>query len=424
MTLDDLYALSELRAGIPLPTDETTARIRRRVEHGRRPRRRRGALVAVAAAALVAAGGTIAAVEVTPWWQSGSPPVDPEAVALVARDNLPADVRVSEARTVAESGDAALVAVPLDQSGYCLIPTLDGNGSLGAQCEYQVADPASGDDDRTESVAARSAWLVYGRITDPRAASIDLGPLTVPLGTGGFFLAEVPKADWTSLDGTANPGRILASDGSTLRSGCVNWGSAPAARGAGSDVLLFSNGSGPCRPQSFVPPEPELAHARKVVELTLSASVSVFAAGDTVAIWVAPSSTDGFCDYVSWADPASHPTPGGDAMPGGGACGTTDPPRSSPGHPFTDVSMDVSGGGLVQGYVAPSSGISRVVLTSAKGATTLPFAGGWFLGQLPPGAVAGHLPEGGPFALVGYDAAGREVTRFDLDAMHDQATPH
>src|SRR5438270_1947710 len=146
---DELTLLAEFRADVPFADPATTARIyreatlsRSRSRSSRRRLIRRNRLtLALAATALVLAAAAVAAVKEVPWWQEGPPPVDPHAVASVAADNLPANVAVANARTVATAGDAALVAVPLGKTGYCLIPTLGGRGNLGAQCQYRVTDP-------------------------------------------------------------------------------------------------------------------------------------------------------------------------------------------------------------------------------------------------------------------------------------------
>jgi hypothetical protein len=272
-------------------------------DHRRRYHRRRvGGAVAVSL--LVLTGAAVAAATQAPWWDSGTPPVDPSAVASVAKDNMPAKVDLSRARTVAQADSAALVAVPLDATGYCLIPTLGGRGDLGAQCEYQVANREQGDDDRLESYAqpaskGAAAWIVYGRVTDPRAASLDLGAFTVQLTTGGFFLASVPENSWATLDGQANAGKILDSSGTTLRTGCVNWGPSPNSPQAGeTDTDLWSDGSGPCKPQQMLsPPTVDYSQAQKVFDVALTADFSIWKAGATISFWQAPASDGTQCIF-------------------------------------------------------------------------------------------------------------------------------
>lgn len=397
------------------------------------PRSRRQSL-AVVFAALILAGGAVAAVREAPWWQSGSAPVDPAAVASVARDNMPANVDTADARTVVQDGNAALVAVPLKRTGYCLIPALNGRGSLGAQCEYQVVNPTTGDDDRTVSLAHPStanspaAWLVYGRITDPRAAKLDLGPFSVTLSTGGFFLNEIPSEQWPSLNGTANRGRILDSSGNALRTGCVNWGASPTSKDAGAgDVALFESDPGRCTPQP-APTQPtlDLSQATKLVQFTLEHDFSIWRAGTAVALWQAPVQTGtlSVCVWVGAANPA--PTGTSHGVPSGpGECGnSSSPPRDAKTHPFDRLSVSVGGAGLIIGHVNPASGIDKVALASSSGSVVLPLQNGWFIGQLPEGARPGELPPGGPFDLIGSAANGTVVAHSSLEELVKQASPH
>jgi hypothetical protein len=73
--------------------------------------------------------------------------------------------------------------------------------------------------------------------------------------------------------------------------------------------------------------------------------------------------------------------------------------------------------------VEATSGIVRVELRSADDSTQVPFSNGYFLGQLPEGGSPGKLPPGGPYAVVGYDAAGKEVASFDLGDLLAPRTP-
>jgi hypothetical protein len=413
-------------------------RIAVHADHRRRTHRRRGAVIAALVAAALT-GGAWAAATQAPWWQSGAPPVDPTAVALVAKDNMPANVDVSHARTVAQAGDAALVAAPLDQSGYCLIPTLGGRGGLGAQCEYQVINPAQGDDDRLESYAQPAgrlggpAWIVYGRITDPRAAAIDLGPLTIKLRTGGFFLATVPTDHWSTLDGSANPGAILDAAGSILRRGCVNWGPSPDAQKAGeTDTILWQNGSGPCAPQTIPnPPTIDVSRAEKLFDVTLSADYSLWKAGTTITVSRAPASDGTVCMVVTGqrSQPGNH---FGMSLAGGG-CDRPDAAWPAPSQPLdatlgaqlTHVDGTAAYVWVALGRIDPGSGIARIELDSPAGTFTVPEGGGYFFVQLPgTSTTANELPGSGPTTLVGYNAAGEKVATTDLTRLQQQASPH
>jgi hypothetical protein len=408
----------------------------------RLPLRRRWLIPVGALALLLIAGAAVAAVGGLPWWQSGSPPVDPQAVAAVARDNMPAAVETAHARTVVHDGGAALVAVPLGQTGYCLIPTLGDRGVLGAQCEYQVRNPGSGDDDRLESYAEPAsrpggpAWVVYGRITDPDAAVLDLtqaagAHFTIALQPGGFFLAEIPTDRWTALANGAGPGRILDASGKTLRTGCVNWGPSPMSKDAGSDVALWSDSDGgsDCKPEPQLPTlqTADLAQAHKLVQLMLTSSYGIYKQGAPLALWEAPGANGSDCVFEARADEA--PTPlGGDNPAGGGGCSPSSAWSTPAGHPIT-VTLgasrlpDGSYAGLIQGHVDPASGISRLELSSAKTNMPVTFANGWFLAQLPNSSDV-HLPSGGPWLLTGYNNAGDEVAQLNLNDLQKQAEPH
>jgi hypothetical protein len=65
----------------------------------------------------------------------------------------------------------------------------------------------------------------------------------------------------------------------------------------------------------------------------------------------------------------------------------------------------------------------RVELRSGSGSTKLAFGNGHFLGQLPEGGSPGKLPPGGPYAVVGYNADGKEIGRIDLQEFLTRATP-
>lgn len=429
MTDHDDQLLLDFRSDVPFPDAEIAARVRRAAMRTPAPRRalglrRRSVSIGLAVAAFVLVGGSVAAVLQQPWWQGGESPVDPRSVATLARDNLPAKVDTSRARTVARVNDAALVAVPLDESGYCLVPSLGGRASFGGSCVYELVNPEQGGSDVTRSLAPHGGpWLVYGRITHPRAAALDLGPFSVPLRAGGFFLAEVAEGRWAALDAHANPGRILDSTGRTLRAGCVNWGPSPANRDTGrGSVPLWSDASRPCTPQRYGRPTVDLDEAAKLVELRLASDFSIWKAGTVVALWQAPADGGRICTYVAAASPVPRGTSRG--MPGGpGQCHDREPTASSPVGALDRVSFSVEGGGIVMGQAPAGAGVARVVLEAASGATELPLSGGWFIGQLPEGGAVGELPPGGPLTLIAYDRDGKELARKSLEQIRKAATP-
>jgi hypothetical protein len=392
--------------------------------------RRRWAMAVAAGTLMIAAGAAIAAVTVEPWWEDAPPAVNPKVVdwQLAPGDGgFPAAADRARARTVAREDGAALVAAPIGRGGYCLIPSLPGSPALGFSCVYQL-----GDEFRSYArppSAGTPRWIVYGRITDPEAATLDLSeaagvPFEVELQRGGFFLANVPQSRWSELSGQAGRGRILDASGETLRSGCVNWGPSPHRSGAGrSRYAFWSEDDGPCRPQPVpVPPRVDLDRAKRLVSLTLTLDYSIWKKGTVVAVWRAPTQGAGECVYVGAASP--RPTGVSQRLPSGpGSCRTAAPQRPPSEKPFGSMTFSLDSGGLVMGEVSPGSGIVRIELRAGNGATELPFSNGYFLGQLPEGGSPGKFPPEGPFTIVGYDAAGKEIGSIDLEEAHRQATP-
>lgn len=448
MTDETLQMLADFRSELPLPNQEAThaayqqviaTESRRQRLPGRLLRGKRLTL-ALVAVALVLAAGSVAAVKEAPWWANGAPPVDPQEVVAVAGDNLPAHVDVADARTVVTDGDAALVAVPLNQTGYCLIPALGGRASLGAQCEYQVANPEQGNDDRTVSATrhqeddAPAAWIVYGRITDPRAAKIDLGPFMLDLTAGGFFLAQVPQDDWAQLSGSATNGTILNSSGGILRHGCVNWANAPTATGADgeSPLPLWTDASGGiCKPQqpTAAPPTIDIGAATTLFDVTLTQDYSVWKAGQTISFDAVPRSDGATCLVASG--------PGSSGTHRSYSFTNTCTGQTNTKQPIDDVGLDA---GLthtdgnaaytwaVTGKVKPGSTIRKLELRSDTSTTPVSFGDGFFFAQLPaitPGPQKGSVSmPPGQWLLVGLDANGQEVAQVDLVAQHQQASPH
>lgn len=434
MTRDDLVALREFRADVPAASVTDIQRIRRLVDAraDERPTRIRPRVaIALAVAALAVATGAIAAIKDAPWWDSGAPPVDPQAVASVARDNLPAKTDLSRARTVAHDAAAALVAVPIQASGYCLIPTLDGRGGIGAQCEYQVRNPERGDDDRLVSLpyvprSGDASWIVYGRVTDPRADSVDLGALTVTLQPGGFFIARVPKKDWSKLSGTANVGAIADRSGSKIRSGCVNWGLAPDARPADTireqgAVTLWTDGDGPCKPlPSFLTLRKALTYsdAQVLFTVTLTRPYSIWKSGDTIRFDRASNAAGEEC-VVAVAD-GFYPRYGGDCR----KPNTTDGPALSP-----QISAQLVSDGTDRSYVwsvqgRTASNVAKLVLRSPSGDVPVTVGGGYFFAQLAPATSSASDFPTGPYELIVYDASGTPVASTDLNRQFAQARPH
>jgi hypothetical protein len=414
-----------------------------RVEDDAHPRRRRRLLAAALAASLLLVGGAaLAAVTVGPWWQDAPAPVNPSVVdrqLTPPKDaSFPPTADRSRARTVAQADGAGLVAAPVGESGYCLIPSLPGSPDLGFSCTYQVTNPEAGTSDEFRSYARPPSqgtprWIVYGRITHPRAAALDLGAFTVPLRPGGFFLANVPEDRWKALANTASEGKIVDASGATLRTGCVNWTPSPADPAAGlSRFAFWSEEHGPCRARP-VPtrPTPDLSKAQKLVETTLREKFSIWEKGTAIALWRAPTLEGGECVFLAPATltPDDVSAAKSDrSMPGGGAC--TGPPSSPPRNPepfMTGMSWTSLHDGtysvLLQGQVAPRVAIARVTLRTKTGESTVPFENGYYLTQLENSNASGELPPGGPYVLFGYDSAGTVVATQDLQQLMAKHRP-
>lgn len=424
---DVTQQLSEFRSDVPLPDDDTTTRAYARATAQRPARPRRKRLVPVAAAfVLVFAAAAVAAVKETPWWQGGEPAIDPQAVALVARDNMPARVRIADARTVAHDGDAALVAAPLGDTGYCVIPAIDAHANLGASCIYQVQGNQSGDSDLLRSATQPNGhWIVYGRVTDARAAKIDLGAMSVDLARGGFFVADIPQSEWGKLARTASPARILSSSGAVLSTGCANWGDPPAATAHDEAAFWVAPENGKCVPQS-VPERPslDLAHAATLFDVTLTQPYSIWKPGETITFEAVPESDGQTCAMATGPRlPQAIP----------GCAGATIPKDGPPLSVTMGASLSHDGakafyGWDIQGTTSPGSHIAKVEISSPDATVPAKLGGNFFFAQLPvttPGPVAGAVPfPDGPWTAVGYDAAGTVVARVDLNALYRQSTPH
>jgi hypothetical protein len=441
MSNDALQVLAEFRSETPYPSDNVARAVFARAvgSSPARPHRRRLALVTVLAV-LAFSAAAVAAVKNAPWWQSGAPPVDPQAVVAVARGNMPANVRVSEARTVVTDHDAALVAVPLDETGYCLIPTLGGHAAFDAPCIYTVARPESGDSDISETAAsvgskgAPARWLAYGRITDPRAAKLDLGAFSVGLAPGGFFLTEVPAGMWAKLSGTASRGAILDASGAVLRRGCVSWGTSPddsptGALRAARTVLWLDQPAGTCKPVT-VPPPPtlDLSKASTLFDVTLTQPFATWKAGDRVTFEEAPASDGGTCVVMVG--------PGYPITSSGQHCGWRLDQSLSTGSPINVGfgNMLAHDGGKafyswqIMGSTDPGAKIAKLTLSSPSSKLDVTYRDTVFFVQLPattPGPRVGSVPfPGGPWTLTGYDAGGSVVAHVDLNALYEHSSPH
>jgi hypothetical protein len=381
-------------------------------EH-RRHRRRRWSMMA-AILALVCTAGVGIAGTYADWWTNAQPPVHPKQVAEAIDENTFGLIAPDPGKkaTVATTPDAALVAVATKSGGYCLIPSLNDLPNIGNSCTSKADDELRAYSSPPGTKTPH--WIVYGRILDPHAATIDLSALgiaqPVSLERGGFFLFDVPPVQWTSLDDRHGALRVVNGSGGVVSIGCAWLGPAPGAYGSGNRWGVLGGPGDSC--DQHVPPPivVEMAKARKLVELTLTDADGFYKAGDTIAFWQAPSTDGQTCFILSLADvrPAAN-TPADCRKPG---------QRWSASHPIDARSSAglVNGdhyANMATGFVDPRSGIVRISLESSAGAKDVAFGGGAFIAELPNSPKVGKGPgpvPGGPYTLVGYDASGARVS--------------
>lgn len=387
------------------------------VRDHRRRRARRLAATGAAVAVVLLTGVGIAGTYAN-WWTNAQPAVNPEQVQRVIDENT-IDVLVpdgSRKATVATTPDAALVAVATKTGGYCLIPSLDGQASIGSSCTSRADDELSAY--ATPPGSETRHWIAYGHVTDPRAATLDLHALglaeLVTVERGGFFLFDVPRPQWATLDDRHGRLRILDSGGGVVGVGCVWLGPAPGSRGSGDGWGALGLGrDASCDQHVPLPLVVEVAKARKLVELTLTDKYGIYQGGDTIALWKAPSTDGQTCFFMSPA--GEQPT-----VPEGQRC-SRPAAWPAPG-PFTVATGSSLEGdrytNMTTGFVDPKSGIVRVALESSAGSKDVAFAGGAFIAELPSSPRAGKGPgliPGAPYTLVGYDANGVRVAAATID---------
>ena len=140
------------------------------------------------------------------------------------------------------------------------------------------------------------------------------------------------------------------------------------------------------------------------------------------SLWIGPTEASGRCVFIHVGDAANGAAP---APNGGSQCDIgPSAPQTLP--IATNLTWYPANGRftlLLDGHVAPGSRITKIVLDSNGKARELPLAKAYFLADL---AVApqGRLPaDGRPYALIGYDKEGQEVSRVDLQRLAGSAGP-
>lgn len=347
-------------------------------------RRRRRFVFAVAAFATAVVAGVGIAGTVGDWWTGGEPAVQPGEVTERMGESSVGTIQpdLSKKATVARTDDAALVAVQTKSGGFCMAVFVQGRDD-GTSCD---STPVQGDGTGSayKTRAQDDHWVAYGRITDAGAAVLDLSgaglPAHVPIERGGFFLLDIPRADWKALDGKHGDVTILGGDGSTIRRACIYVGNAPGTASPGGGALGEPGG---CADMAPIVPDPMLADARQLVTLKLAHPHGTFRTGDTIGSWSAPNRPRGVCTFLGPANVSPKPR---------GALTCTE--SSIP-----DAIEFRESSNLLSGFTPPN--VVRVELSGSHGSLPIAFATAAFLAELPPG--------GGPYRIVAYDAKGREV---------------
>ena len=318
------------------------------------------------------------------WWTGAEPVVQPDQVRSAMHENdgvIPIDL--SKKATVARTDEAALVAVETRSGGFCMSLFLASGRGMGSSCDSTPVE-ADGTGSAYATRADDSHWIAYGRMTDAGATAVDLSdaglPARVPLERGGFFLIDIPRTEWSSLDGRSGDIAILDGAGRTIRRSCIYVGIAPGSAYAGGGGL--GDAPGRCKHLAPIIPDPELDRAERLVALTLTRPYSIYPVGATISLWRAPNRGGGTCWLL--VPGVASPGDGRQSM-----CGSS-------GSNGVDRPTVAIGDGLASGWVPAGSRIVRITINGADAA----MAKGAFLAQV----------GNGPWRVVSYDSAGREVS--------------
>jgi hypothetical protein len=341
-----------------------------------RGRRRRLLGTAAATVAIFVVAGVGVAGTYGDWWTGAEPAGHERQVDVVAKENgsVGIDLDLTRKATVARTEDAALVAVATKSGGYCLSLFVEGK-QFGSSCTT-VADSEY----RTR--AGDGHWIAYGRILDEGAAALDLSavglPGDVPLRRGGFFLFDIPQAQWAAVNERHGDVAVLDASGSALRRACVWTGVAPGSPVAGAGSL---GDPGQCDVPPPIDPTPDRSQAHPLV-----------VDGD-IALWQAPSvDGKGVCWFTGKAD---SPAP----VVGLGAGGCRSNAQPAPGATH-DVLSTMVGGGIASGVLRPGAGIAAVTIRGDGWTADAAVANDAFIARLPGDRAV---------EVVGYDAAGKEI---------------
>ena len=142
------------------------------------------------------------------------------------------------------------------------------------------------------------------------------------------------------------------------------------------------------------------------------------------SLWVGPTQASGRCVFLHIGATAGGS--GAAPTPNGGSQCDIGPSARQTLPIATDLTWYPANGTftlLLDGHVAPGSGIAKVTLESATQTRQLALVKGYFLTNLAV-AAQGQLPtSGGPYILAGYDGHDHEVSRVDLARLTGSAGP-
>ena len=150
--------------------------------------------------------------------------------------------------------------------------------------------------------------------------------------------------------------------------------------------------------------------------------VAVQTPAGEASLWIGPTQASGRCVFIHFGSTGTGAAP----TPNGGSQCDIGPSTPQTLPIATDLTWYPADGTftlLLDGHVAPGSGIAKVTLESATQTRKLALVKGYFLTNLAV-AAQGQLPtSGGPYILVGYDGHDHEVSRVDLARLAGSAGP-
>jgi hypothetical protein len=196
-------------------------------------RKRSYVVIAVAVTALGATSVGFAG-RAAGWW-GGEPVPDPDVLqktfaqpSAEGHIDLAGQVDLSRARSVGHSSDVDLIAVPKNDGGYCLTLSMGSDPDMPITCDD---GPGAAQRDLFLSLAIakgqRPAWIIAGRISDPKGSQISTSGVEADVQSDGFFVTSIPPPMWKGLDAAVEPFTVLGTTGEVIRQSCVQLGHSP-----------------------------------------------------------------------------------------------------------------------------------------------------------------------------------------------------